>query len=604
MIYPSDSDWSQWNVSFPSHRFFILRWFELLDYQTYSSWQVRTSNVTSILHELRDVAETTARVPMHHINVQPLLDELETVLSYDRVIRDRVAVLEVYSLRLRQLYKTAVKQEKPQGVDEFIRICHVAIAELQGYLDRIFDDLESQLAEENDHSKKSIEKLAMLLAMELKSSGFSREYIHGVSEEILLDSHVSFAARFGQFRRRFFAKSGQYRCSVLVRGLTRDRHQMPETSSDTIRQFRNQDSTAEVVQFSVEARDPYSAAREARRKAEEQFSIHRLFNTYQQLQLQPLVLCERSDGGDTDLIDTTAPRLIGPNRPRDLPAKIEGIDQLLDSMTSGDRNLFIAALQFFRLTHSAVSLESRAINLWIALEALFQTMDHESIIGKLVEFVPKIQALHYPKDTLRALSQDIDPLWKRSSDTADILTDMVKSSSVRLDPVDLGRLLTAGIESPVFHRLKSITASNPLLLNRIWKYGRGTFKTPKDLAVSIEQHEKNVRWQLRRIYRLRNRITHQGKTGPESAQLLDHLQQYFLSTVHDLIHTLRHRPSLTIAEAFESRRENYRYLLERLNQQNGNPISGRYVMTGYPADSQDTKIMFWANLGANGESRT
>jgi hypothetical protein len=537
---------------------------------------------------------------MHHTNVQPLLDELETVLSYDRVVREHMPVLTQYSRRLRQLYDFSVKQEKRQGIDEFVRICHIAIAELHGYLERIFDDLESELTEKNDHHKESIEKLAMLLAMELKSSGFSREYIHDVSKEFLLESHGLFSARFEQFRTRFFAKGGQYQCSVLVRGLSPDKQQLPVSTNDAVQRFRNQDSTAEVVRFSVQARDPYTAAREARTNAEEQFSIHRLFNTYQQLQLQPLVLCERSDGRDIHLVDTTAPRLFGPNKPHNLAAKIEGVDQLLNAMTPGDRNLFIAALQFFRLTHSAVSLESRAINLWIALEALFQTMDHDSIIGKLVEFVPKIQALHYPKDTLRAFSQDIDPLWKRSRDTEEILTDLVKSSSVRLDPVDIGRLLTSGTDSPTFSRLKSITASNPLLLNRIWKYGRGMFKTPKDLAARLEQHEKNVRWQLRRIYRLRNRITHQGKTGPESAQLLDHLQQYFLSTVHDLIHTLRHRPSLTIAEAFESRRENYRYLLERLKCHNERPISGRYVMTGYPGDNRDTKVMFWAPAELDG----
>ncbi len=103
MIYPSDTEWSQWNFSFASHRFFILRWFELLDHRTYSSWQVRTSNVTSILHELRDAAKTTAHVPMHHTNVQPLLEELETVLSYDRVVREHNRVLVQYSKRLWQL---------------------------------------------------------------------------------------------------------------------------------------------------------------------------------------------------------------------------------------------------------------------------------------------------------------------------------------------------------------------------------------------------------------------------------------------------------------------------------------------------------------------
>jgi hypothetical protein len=599
MIYPSVAEWAQWNISSSSHRFFVLRWFELLDYQTYSSWQVRTSNVTSILQELRHAGETTVRVPTHHANVKPLLDELNVVLSYDCVTHDHFPVLAQYSTRLKELYDTGVKQGKPQALYEFVRICRIAISELHGYLDSIFGDLESELALEDAHRKKTIETLAMLLAMELKNSGFSREFINSVSEETLLHGREPFSTRFVQFRRRFFAQSETYQCSVLVRGLKPANEHLPDTVDDTIRRFREQDTMAQEIRFAVEARDPFSAAREARRSAEEQFSIQRLFNIQRHLQLQPLVLCERPDGGGAYLIDTTPARLVGPNKPRDLEAKVEGVDQLLGTLTSGDRNLFIAALQFFRLTHSAVSLESRAINLWIALEALFQAMDHDSIIGKLVEFVPRIQALHYPKDTLRALSRDIAPLWKNSSDTKGILTFAAKSIAFRLDPADLGSLLTSDSQVQSFQRLKAITAPNPLLLNRIWRYGEGMFKTPKNLAARIEQHEKNVRWQLRRIYRLRNRITHQGKTGPESAQLLDHLQQYFLSTVHDLIHTLKHRPSLTIAEAFESRRENYRYLLEQLKNTNDRPISGRYVMTGYPGDYRDTKVMFWTDMGAS-----
>lgn len=596
MIYPSETSWSQWNISSPSHRFFVLRWLELLDYQTYSSWQVRTSNVTSILHELRDAAETTSRVPTHHANVKPLLDELEVILSYDRVARNHFPVLSQYSSRLTQLYNSAVKHGKPQVVREFVRICRIAISDLHGYLDRVFDDLELELARENDHHKKTIETLAMLLAMELRSSGFSREFINSVSEEILLHGQDPFSTRLIQFRRRFFVQSRTYQCSVLVRGLKRAGKQ-PVATDDTIRRFRDQDTMAQAICFSVGARDPFSAAREARRSAEEQFSIQRLFNIQQHLQLQPLVLCQSPDDDASYLIDTTAARLLGPNKPRDLEARVAGVDELLGALTAGDRNLLIAALQFFRLTHSAVSLESRAINLWIALEALFQAMDHDSIIGKLVEFVPRIQALHYPKDTLRALARDITPLWKNSNETEEILTGAVKSSPIRLDPVDLGRLLTSDSEARAFQRLKSIAAPSPLLLNRIWRYGDGMFKTPEKLAARIEQHEKNVRWQLRRIYRLRNRITHQGKTGPESAQLLDHLQQYFLSTVHDLIHTLKHRPSLTIAEAFESRRENYRYLLEQLKSNSDRPMSGRYIMTGYPGDHLDIRVLFWADTG-------
>jgi len=65
------------------------------------------------------------------------------------------------------------------------------------------------------------------------------------------------------------------------------------------------------------------------------------------------------------------------------------------------------------------------------------------------------------------------------------------------------------------------------------------FKSPQDLAGSIKLHNKNIEWQLCRIYRARNHIMHQGSHLFGLRQLIQHLHTYYATTIHVLIHDLK-----------------------------------------------------------------
>lgn len=134
MLYPTETNWTEWRITAPSHRFFVLRWFEIIDPNTFGSWQIRTANIRSILEELEEAARNCARLPRHHTNVRALLDELDTILRNDITVKKHRPVILQHSARLDQLYSDALKQAKNPRPDEFVRLCRIARSELSGYL--------------------------------------------------------------------------------------------------------------------------------------------------------------------------------------------------------------------------------------------------------------------------------------------------------------------------------------------------------------------------------------------------------------------------------------------------------------------------------------
>ncbi len=80
-------DWTLADISEPHHRLFVLQWGELFGEDSLDTWQVRTSNVLSILAEIEEVTRVarTEHAPVQAA-LEPLLVETLSVLQRDLVI--------------------------------------------------------------------------------------------------------------------------------------------------------------------------------------------------------------------------------------------------------------------------------------------------------------------------------------------------------------------------------------------------------------------------------------------------------------------------------------------------------------------------------------
>lgn len=176
------------------------------------------------------------------------------------------------------------------------------------------------------------------------------------------------------------------------------------------------------------------------------------------------------------------------------------------------------------------SVENQLINLWIALESLIPTKDDSNIsqiehISKSI--MPFLNFGYIQKITTR-LSKDL-LLWNAGK-TKKILRQVdghgVMQKTCHLLALDKYKQLRDELSNSFgdYH-----------LLHERYKYFEFLFSSPANLVASLEAHTQRVDWQIRRIYRARNMIVHDGVTPSYVDILIENTHDYLDSIFSSLM---------------------------------------------------------------------
>ena len=87
-------------------------------------------------------------------------------------------------------------------------------------------------------------------------------------------------------------------------------------------------------------------------------------------------------------------------------------------------------------------------------------------------------------------------------------------------------------------------------------------KDAKAVAENLELTCRNVEWQIKRIYRVRNAIVHTGRATALLPQLTQHLHCYLIKAIHSVLLDLDRQPSWTIKDSLEHRLKLFQYVVE------------------------------------------
>lgn len=282
--------------------------------------------------------------------------------------------------------------------------------------------------------------LPMLLGIELQNLGFSIEELRNSSVFLENSSHPNFMDRFRKLRQRFSVSTAEYSCYVLICGpgsfddIQHEKitviHRNAEQDSEEAKFWRQDPGDAvSALECRVEARDSYAARRQAIQIIESILAYWRIYRPSREHIVHPGVL----------VISKESKIFIGKNKRPEvlLPRDARGADQraadLFDSITTIQedhaRHLG-AALQYFRLSLYARKQEARLINLWIALEALFQDIGQGSLISKATRYVSDIMAINYIQNIARAIPVDIRDVWRNNQPIP--FLDLLPSSNDRI----------------------------------------------------------------------------------------------------------------------------------------------------------------------------
>ena len=180
------------------------------------------------------------------------------------------------------------------------------------------------------------------------------------------------------------------------------------------------------------------------------------------------------------------------------------------------------SLRYLRLARESISLEQKFLNLWISLESLF-TGANASILTILVDYVPSLYAIStikrrciYLRDVLAANEIPITPLVAQvTGETGATFTTGTSLSSI----YKIINNEPAGIE--LFDSLGNLEHLKYKILTICIE-----LKTNSSIEQRMERSISDVSRQIRRIYLLRNRITHTGHYEKIRPQLVTHLFDY------------------------------------------------------------------------------
>lgn len=187
-------------------------------------------------------------------------------------------------------------------------------------------------------------------------------------------------------------------------------------------------------------------------------------------------------------------------------------NEIIENLDTIDGSQLVQSLRYVRLTRNINSNEQKILNLWIALESLFSWKGDEAILTILLKYVPKIYA------EVALISRLDLALYIIRKCNNKIIEDKLNRSLGYKDVLDI--FSDQSLAEKVYNSL-----GDDLLIYR-WCSLNDIFKDKKNIKRQVEKTELDVSRQIRRMYFLRNKITHTGFYTDINPILTLHLMDY------------------------------------------------------------------------------
>lgn len=573
MILIHEEQWNTWNITNPRHRFFVLRWQEIFGEETFDSWQVRYSNVKSILRELSECIDIAKISPKFHKNIECLLDELQIISKEDTIIQNKIPGFGDSLKLLENEYKKSIKDDEIKNIYVIKKISTVLLATLKNYKKYIIEEVKKELLSEDDFKKKGfMYKLVMLLGTELTKEGYPIKYLRDIGNDILFNKELNFIDRFDKLIYCLDGKEKSFLCefhvswpknlNAIETEAIKIKATREEPTNDEETKFFELNSKSCIAEVNVNALDKHSAIYLAQQNLESFFSACKIYILNKQISIlrnETLITDDFNISSILSIDDMTQSYIKDAKKSEDL---IFNLFRILTKLNSQDQMQLSASLQYHKLFISATNDESKLINLWIAIESITQEGGN-TIIDRICKYISKSNSTNYIYKICKSFSIETSKLW-RKNEKAHLLVSLKKSNERFLHLQDFLSILLDSEDGILITSFYEIIKDNPLLTYKTHIYRKLLSGNQKDIGIKVENHRKNIEWQLKRIYRERNHITHRGKSINGCKQLIQNLHTYYINTIHNITKDISLNDNFGIGDSLEYRAFLYDITIQRL----------------------------------------
>ncbi len=191
--------------------------------------------------------------------------------------------------------------------------------------------------------------------------------------------------------------------------------------------------------------------------------------------------------------------------------------------------------------------ENQIVNLWTILETVVPSSRRKSKVQSICNSIIPILMIRYHRKLILNLCNDLNR-WNKEKIT-NIITEL------SLEDNNFIHSFAIFISSPEYEEkrkeLYAELGDYPLLRNRIHKLS-STLGSCTKLLKHLENHKKNIEWQIRRVYRTRNMVVHLGRSPKYINILIENTHDYIdqvISEITDM--TISNYRIYDIEQAFE-----------------------------------------------------
>lgn len=534
--------------------YFAQRMNELLYDFTLDSNKYYALNSTSLIKETLSIFEQVQKEFISDKHLEEVVDELNNSVKNDLVVKKVLG--DEYSIYL------PIKNLEDK--DDF-RLKLEILSNRITYAINIQTSKEMIIEAVTKNNKRSLDFLINNFTTSCISYGYDSSHMYHVVNEFFFngDNSISSSERCKEFFDRFdlikkhytvvFKVSSSFNeiketCSkfnVSVRAnLLKAQHEIANNQFKSQKEFKDFLTCEKIT-----AMDERSAKNIAESRVKR---IANLF-TYFHHKTPPLwgeyALVIQNEGRSFHLGELRSPM----KKVRDLHIEdaVTIFNYFISNFKLSEKSSFLRfnkVIDLHSLALQNYSTENQILNIWIAFETLLGESKKDSKIQHIIDSLVPVLINKYLEGIIDEL---IDSLRKWSTDDFDYLIE-----SVRLSTESNTDRITAFIVCKDYDTLrediKSKLVDFPLLRHRITVLNH-KLSSPKKILKYLVRHEERVKWHIRRIYRARNSIVHQGTLSRSSDILVENAHHYLDVFINDFIlNNIASKKFMTIEQAVKN----------------------------------------------------
>lgn len=541
-------------------------WQELVNEKTLDVYQYRVLNSLNALKEMSEVLKKTISGLFNsEANIEACREEVLYILKNDLVMEKHYK-----ALHNRMRFAMGKKPKSPADNNRLLQQINYAIRELDNnYLKFSLEDLKNGI---QNNRIEEIEFFANVVASQAVYNGWSTKALFELLRVFRNDK--SFDVQWEEFsntlmervKTRFdvlinvpFKKQGAEERLLTMEVLQRIGLEI-KTYEELLIQFSDINDMGELLKHekkyfvvSVEAFDIYMAAHIAIRNISEQLNMASFYNLVSAWDLSAVTILpinymnKHHKSISASKLYQTYDYFDGSGRIFESTKSI-----FEDSSKISIREKLQGSFSYANISRASLFQEEKYMNLWVALESLARTDMYSDIITNVKNTVPAAMSLRYIYRIVRNYVEDCsrcgvefdfpnNPIDMKQETKQQMVRETIK---VFQDEALYNILLNkCEINTLLKHRTESIH----LLLT--------------DVSIAkkkVENHYNRVKWQIQRLYRIRNEIAHAALQEKTSLIVyIEHLYDYLSTYIAEIVTCLNENKQSNLEEALCSIVDNY-----------------------------------------------